>query len=55
MKKVFKRFARATVSILIAGSLAYFKSDPKYLILAPLIQSAGKWLRLKIGGVPIPF
>lgn len=55
MKKVLKRLARATVSILVAGGLAYIKKDPKYLALAPLIQAAGKWLRIKIGGVPIPF
>lgn len=55
MKKVFKRLGRAALSLLLAGAVVYCKKDPKYIVLAPVIQALGKWLRENIKGTPIPF
>ena len=53
--RAFKRFGRATVSILLAGIPAYFANEPMYLALAPVIQAVGKWLREKLGLTHVPF
>jgi len=50
-----KRFGRAVVSILIGGTAAYVAQDTKLLILAPIVQAVGKWLRDKLGLRFIPF
>ena len=52
--RIFKRIARATVAILLAGIPAYFAGDPKYLLLAPVIQGIGKWIREKLGLTKVP-
>lgn len=50
-----KRFGRALVSIIIGGGAAYVAQDPKLIILAPIVQAIGKWLRDKLGLKYIPF
>ena len=50
-----KRFGRALVSILIGGTVAYVAKDEKLLIVAPIIQAIGKWLREKLNLKYIPF
>lgn len=50
-----KRFGRALASILIGGGAAYVAKDPKLIILAPVVQAIGKWLRDKLGLKYIPF
>lgn len=52
--RVLKRFGRASISILLAGIPAYFQNDPRYLILAPVIQAVGKWVREALGLKNIP-
>jgi len=52
---VLKRCGRGLVGIVVAGIPAYFANDPKYLLLAPVINAAGKWLRSAVGLKNIPF
>ena len=52
---VLKRFARALVGIILAGIPAYFANDPKYLLLAPMLNAIGKMLRSMFGLKNIPF
>lgn len=42
-----KRFGRAVVAVLIAGCAAYATKDPKFIMLAPLIQAVAKYLRTR--------
>jgi len=53
--RVVKRVARAAASILVAGVPAYLAEDPTYLVLAPVLQGVGKWLREKLGLKFVPF
>jgi len=53
--RALKRFGRASVSIILAGIPVYFSKDPKYIVLAPVIQAVGKWLREQIGLKFVPF
>ncbi len=53
--KALKRFGRVALGIILAGIPAYFANEPKYLLLAPVINAAGKWLRAKFGLRNIPF
>lgn len=53
--RALKRFGRAAVAIFLAGIPAYFGDDPKYLLLAPLLQAVGKWLREKLDLRYVPF
>lgn len=50
-----KRFSRALVSILIAGTAVYFGKDEKYILLAPVVSGIGKYLRDKLGLKNVPF
>lgn len=50
-----KRFGRVALGIVLAGIPAYFADEPRYLLLAPLINAAGKWLRTQFGLKNIPF
>lgn len=50
-----KRFGRALTSILIGGTAVYVTQDPKLIILAPVVQALGKFLRDKLGLKYIPF
>ena len=50
-----KRFGRCVVGVILAGVPAYFAKDPKYILLAPLINALGKWLRAQFGLKNIPF
>lgn len=51
---MLKRFARASLSILIAGWVAHMQQDPKWLVLAPIIQAAAKYIRQKFGLTNVP-
>ena len=53
--RILKRVGRAIVSIGLAGIPAYFQNDPKYLLIAPIIQGIGKWLRVTLNLKNIPF
>lgn len=55
MKKVFKRLGRAVVSLLFAGTVVYCTKDPKYIVLAPILQALGKLLREKTDIPVVPF
>lgn len=58
MKKfltALKRFARVLVGLALAGIPAYFGDDPRLLVLGPIINGVGKYLRDKIGLKYIPF
>ena len=50
-----KRFGRVTVSVILAGIPAFFAKDPKYILLAPIINAVGKWLRTQFGLKNVPF
>ncbi len=50
-----KRFGRVLLGVVIASVPAYFQKDPKYILLAPIINALGKWLRVKFGLSKIPF
>ena len=52
---VLKRFGRTLVGIIIAGVPAFFAKDPKYILLAPVINAIGKWLRAAFGLKNVPF
>ena len=55
MWKILRRLARVTISVLLAGAVVYYKKDPKYLALAPVISAMGKALRVAGVSIPIPF
>jgi len=50
-----KRFGRVAVGIILAGIPAYFAKDPRYILLTPVINAVGKWLRAQFGIKNIPF
>jgi len=50
-----KRFGRVGIGIILAGIPAYFAKDPRYILLAPVINAVGKWLRSQFGLKNIPF
>ena len=52
---VLRRFARALVAVILAGIPVYFSGDPKYILLAPVINAAGKMLRSMFGLKKVPF
>ena len=54
MFKAFKRFLRVGLSVLIAGSVVYWKNDPKYIIIAPVLSAIGKALRAAGVNFPVP-
>jgi hypothetical protein len=47
--KTLIRFARNSLSLLLTGAIAYYKNDPRFLVLAPLINAVAKHLREKYG------
>jgi len=55
MFKAFKRFLRVGLSVLIAGAMVYWKNDPKYIALAPVLSAVGKALRTAGVNFPVPF
>jgi len=55
LKSILKRFGRGSLAVVLAGIPAYFSNDPKYILLAPVINAAGKWLRSAFGLKNIPF
>lgn len=52
--RIFKRFFRASLSLLVAGVAAKYGDSPYYLALAPLLQTIGKTLR-ETKTVSLPF
>ena len=54
-KSAAKRFGRAAVSIILTGALAIYAKDPRFLVLAPVIQAGAKWLRnkFKLRNIPL--
>ena len=53
-KAVLKRAGRTAVSSGVGVIVAHLKSDPKWMILVPVISALGKFLRL-LGLQFIPF
>jgi len=47
MKAVLYRLVRSIVAVVAGTLVAKFQNDPRYLWLAPLIQAAGKALRVR--------
>ena len=47
--KALKRWCRAGLAIIISGILIHATKDPKWIILAPIIQALAKYLRDKFG------
>jgi len=55
MKRAFIRLLRGIVSIGIAGTIATFQNQPYWIVLTPVINAVGKYLRDKLGINYIPF
>ena len=53
--KALKRFGRVALGVVLAGIPAYFAKDPRYILLAPIINAVGKWLRVQFSLRNIPF
>jgi len=47
IKCALKRLGRAAASILISATVAHVTEDPKWILMAPLIQSIAKFIREK--------
>jgi len=54
VKRILKRFGRSLVSVLLAGATVYGTKDPRYIVLAPLLNALGKYLRDKFGIKYVP-
>jgi len=50
-----KRLARVSFSVALAGLVVYFKEDPKWIAIAPVLSAAGKALRELGVNFPVPF
>ena len=55
MWRILKRLARVSLSVLLAGAVVYYKKDPKYIAIAPVLSAVGKALRQAGVSIPIPF
>jgi len=53
--RILKRLARVSLSVLLAGAVVYYKKDPKYIAIAPVLSAIGKALRQAGVSIPIPF
>lgn len=53
--QALKRLGRGIVGLMISGIITYFTKDPKFILLAPVINAIGKWLRAKFRVPNIPF
>jgi hypothetical protein len=49
VKNALMRFVRVAVGIIIAGIAVQYSQDPWYIMLAPLITAASKFLRDEYG------
>jgi hypothetical protein len=45
IKAALKRLGRAAAATLISAAVVHTTNDPKWILLAPVIQSAAKFLR----------
>ena len=54
-KAVIKRAARVGVASAVGVILTHLKSDPKWMVLVPLISALGKFLRTVLGLQYVPF
>jgi len=54
-KSVLKRFARAVVCGIIGTAATIVSHNPTWLILSPVLQALGKFLRIKWAIKNIPF
>lgn len=50
-----KRAGRVTLAVAIAGAVAHFTNDNKWLALAPALSALGKFLRTVFNLKFIPF
>jgi len=52
----WRRFLRALVGVVVAGTAAEYGDNIMYLSLSPMIAAAGKFLRVKFPGLSwLPF
>lgn len=54
-KATTKRIGRASLALLLAGTVAHVTGEPAWLGLGPVLQGAGKWLRECFGLKNLPF
>jgi len=54
-KKAIKRLGRGIFGLIVSAIIAWFTNDPKLLVLAPIINSAGKYAREKLNLPNVPF
>lgn len=52
---VLKRYVRVMIAVVLAGLPYYFSGNPRYILLAPVINALGKYLRKRFGLINIPF
>lgn len=44
-----KRLGRGTAALVVAGGAAYIAQHPAYFLLAPILNAAAKFMRVKWG------
>lgn len=54
-KKSLKRLGRGIFGLIISTLIAWFSKEPKAIVLLPIINAAGKYLREKFNVPNIPF
>ena len=52
---IYKRIGRSIFSVLVAAGIQYFTGSPYSLIVIPILQGIGKWLREEKQTKLIPF
>jgi len=55
VKSVLARFGRSAVSVVVAGAAATYGDSSYWLLLSPLLQAFGKFLREQWGVKNVPF
>ena len=55
LKSALKRLGRGIVGIVLSGIIVFVTKEPKLIMLAPIINAVGKWLRRQFNIPNIPF
>jgi len=51
---IAKRLIRNSLATVIAGTLSAINNDPKYLVIAPVINALAKWARTQFNWKWLP-
>lgn len=55
LKRLAWRFVRSAITAVIAGLVSKYQNDPRYLLVAPVLQTVGKYIREKYPNATVPF